>query len=451
MHRILAFVTLGVWLAGTLASCGVGESGPTDQTVITFAYPSYLTAFNQANYQKLADTFNRENPDLWVELREVSSEELQELWERGGDYLDLLFEPESGVDVFLSRAFQRYVESEYLLALDPLLAAHPETDPDDFFPMALDLLRSGGELRGLPVELDLAVIYYNKDLFDQAGVAYPAETWTRDDFLATAVALRKGLPEQAMAFGGQVDEAVPFIYAHGGAVKRGDDHTLTDPRTVEAVRWYADLALTHGAMPLPVHWEAYQPGPGEGVIVSSVTTVGEGEVPEAEQRWGSIGAMAEMAAQEGDVALWSAPLSERQGTGGWDWDFEWGIAPWPHDQEEIIIPYAFAYFVPASTPYPEAALRWIDFLTQQPPQLKGIPARRSVAESEQVRRAFGSDLGDEAYDACLAGIERAMPVDYFLYYGAEWVLGQALLDVMEDGLEVETALSQAQDALEANP
>ena len=449
MRRFLTFVALGAWLVGALAGCGTGAPVPAEQTVITFAYPSYLTAFNQANYQELAEAFNHENPGLRVEMREVSSDDLRELWERGADYLDLLFDPESGVDAFLSRAFQRYVESERLLALDPLLAAHPEIDPDDFYPLALDLLRSGGELRGLPAELDLAVIYYNKELFDQAGVAYPTASWTRDDFLATAVALRQGLPERAIAFGGQVDEVVPFIYAHGGLLKRGAGYVLTDPPTVDAVRWYADLALTHSAMPLPAQWEAYQPGPGEGSI--SITTVGGEGAPEAELRWGSIGAMAEMAAQEGDVALWSAPLSQRQGTGGWDWDFEWGIVPWPRDQAEIAVPYAFAYFIPASTPDPEAALRWIDFLTRQSPQLNGIPARRSVAGSDAVRRIFGGDIGTEAYHACLVALEEATPVDYSLYYSAERVLGQALLDVLEDGVDAETALSRAQDALEAEP
>jgi ABC-type glycerol-3-phosphate transport system substrate-binding protein len=447
--RFLALVVLGAWLAGALSGCGVEDSAPTDQTVITFAYPSYLTAFNQANYQKLAEAFNDENPDLRVELREVSTQELQELMARGADYVDLLFDPESGMDVFLSRAFQSYVESERLLALDPLLAAHPEIDLDDFYPLALDQLRSEGQLRGLPTELDLAVLYYNRDLFDQVGVAYPAAGWTRDDFLAAAVALRKGLPEKVIAFGGQADEAVPFLYAHGGAVRRGAGYALTDPRTVEAVRWYTDLALVHGVMPLPAQWEAYQPGPGEGSI--TITTIGGEEAPEAERRWGSIGAMAEMAAQEGDVALWSAPLSERQGTGGWDWDFQWGIVPWPRDQVEIVVPYALAYFVPASTPDAEAALRWIDFLTRQPPQLKGIPARRSVAGSEEVRRAWNRDVGAEAYDACLASIGQATPVDYSLYYLAERALGQALLDVLEGGLDAETALSQAHEALEAEP
>ena len=81
----------------------------------------------------------------------------------------------------------------------------------------------------------------------------------------------------------------------------------------------------------------------------------------------------------------------------------------------------------------------------------GTPARRSVAESEEVRRASGRDIGAAAYDACRTSIEQATPVDYFSYYGAERVLGQALLDVLEDGLDASTALSQAQNSLEAKP
>lgn len=336
--------------------------------------------------------------------------------------------------------------------LDTLIAAHPGFDLDDYYPLALDLVRHEGNLRGLTAELDLVVIYYNKDLFDQAGVPYPTAGWTRDDFLETAVALRKELPERKMAFGGQVDEVVPFIYAHGGAVKEGNNYTLTAPRTVEAVRWFAGLALAHQVIPFPEQLEAYQPEPGEGMIVWSFLTTGEGEAPTAEElRWGTIGGNVQMAAQEGDVALWSGQLSDRQGTGGWNWDFGWGIVPWPRDQVEVIFSYTFAYFVSANTPHPEAALRWIDFLSRQPPQLKGIPARRSVAGSVQVRQTFVDQIGDEAYNACLAVIEGATPVDYGLYLVAERYLGQAMLDILEDGEDVETALSKAQTVLETKP
>lgn len=60
-------------------------------------------------------------------------------------------------------------------------------------------------------------------------------------------------------------------------------------------------------------------------------------------------------------------------------------------------------------------------------------------------------LGDGAYDACLAAIERATPVDHHLYLVAERYLGQAMLDILEGGESVEAALSEAQTALETKP
>ena len=64
---------------------------------------------------------------------------------------------------------------------------------------------------------------------------------------------------------------------------------------------------------------------------------------------------------------------------------------------------------------------------------------------------FVDQIGDQAYDACLAAIERATPVDHGLYVIADRYLGQAMLDILENGESVETALSEAQTTLEAGP
>jgi hypothetical protein len=60
-------------------------------------------------------------------------------------------------------------------------------------------------------------------------------------------------------------------------------------------------------------------------------------------------------------------------------------------------------------------------------------------------------IGNQAYDACLAAIEQATPVDYHLYLIAERYLGQAMLEILEDGEDVEAALSKAQTTLETKP
>jgi len=60
-------------------------------------------------------------------------------------------------------------------------------------------------------------------------------------------------------------------------------------------------------------------------------------------------------------------------------------------------------------------------------------------------------IGDQVYYACLAAIERATPVDHGLYVIADRYLGQAMLDILENGESVEAALSRGQTALEAGP
>jgi hypothetical protein len=68
---------------------------------------------------------------------------------------------------------------------------------------------------------------------------------------------------------------------------------------------------------------------------------------------------------------------------------------------------------------------------------------------KQVRQAFVDQIGAEAYDACLRTIEEATPVNFRTCFVADSFLGQALLDILEDGADVEAALAEAQAALEA--
>ncbi|MBZ0309811.1 MAG: extracellular solute-binding protein, partial [Anaerolineae bacterium] len=46
-----------------------------------------------------------------------------------------------------------------------------------------------GNLYAGPVNWDTIAIFYNKDMFDAAGLEYPTAEWTWDDFAAAAEAL----------------------------------------------------------------------------------------------------------------------------------------------------------------------------------------------------------------------------------------------------------------------
>lgn len=52
-------------------------------------------------------------------------------------------------------------------------------DPGDIDPAFLDFYKVEGKLEGLPFAIFPSAIFVNKDLFDQAGLPYPPQTWVR--------------------------------------------------------------------------------------------------------------------------------------------------------------------------------------------------------------------------------------------------------------------------------
>jgi len=82
-----------------------------------------------------------------------------------------------------------FVPLDELIARDPaakkLLA---DIDPNLLAGMSYG---TGGKLYFFPTSWNSVVVFYNKDLFDQAGLAYPSAEWTWEDFLKAAKALTK--------------------------------------------------------------------------------------------------------------------------------------------------------------------------------------------------------------------------------------------------------------------
>ena len=80
---------------------------------------------------------------------------------------------------------------DVLLNLQPYLDAEP-TLLDGFYPVTLQAYKRDDGYYGLPRDFQTIVLYYNKDMFDAAGVVYPTDDWTMDDLREAAKAL--GLP-----------------------------------------------------------------------------------------------------------------------------------------------------------------------------------------------------------------------------------------------------------------
>jgi len=80
-------------------------------------------------------------------------------------------------------------ESPKVLALNDLIESDPEFAWEDFWPAEQLAATVEGRIIAVPALVDNLAVLYNKDLFDEAGVEYPAADWTWDDFRAAAKAI----------------------------------------------------------------------------------------------------------------------------------------------------------------------------------------------------------------------------------------------------------------------
>jgi multiple sugar transport system substrate-binding protein len=109
----------------------------------------------------------------------------------------------------------------------------------------------------LPQDVNTQVLFYNKRLFDEAGIDYPNENWkwepsTGGDFVAAAQALTK---ENQWGYSQDWywEPLGPWIWENGGDWHDAErtKSTMSDPKTVEAIQFLADLLLEYGVSPTP--------------------------------------------------------------------------------------------------------------------------------------------------------------------------------------------------------
>ncbi len=135
----------------------------------------------------------------------------------------------------------------------PLLEdLRPHLTPQDravFEERALQAMRYGDALYGIPASQDCLSLIFNKALFDAQGLAYPDETWTQQDLL-NAAELLTYQDVQGLAI--PIKTAYwwfPIQEGFGGSLfDENGEPTLDSNGSSDAMRWMLDLELEHGVV-----------------------------------------------------------------------------------------------------------------------------------------------------------------------------------------------------------
>ncbi|MBI2940559.1 MAG: sugar ABC transporter substrate-binding protein [Chloroflexi bacterium] len=204
---------------------------------------------------KMTQTYLEKQPSVEVEWINIQGgglygrDKLQTML-AGGDAPDLM--------MLNTGQFEGLAARNVLRALDDFVRGE-SFDLNIFWPQAVEGSRYQGKLYGLPRDISNVILYYNKDLFDKAGVAYPTGDWTWNHFLEAAKRLtldkdKDGKVDQwGFAFNNIVWVWAGFVWANGGEVLSPDRKQclLTEAKTLEALKFYYDLMTEHKVAPPP--------------------------------------------------------------------------------------------------------------------------------------------------------------------------------------------------------
>jgi ABC-type glycerol-3-phosphate transport system substrate-binding protein len=383
-------------------------------------------------HRALAEAFEAENPDLRIEVS----------WPQWTHFSGYGF-PTMGratdgrrADCFIYGPLRTEAHLDRVLPLDALLELEPDLNRDDFYSIALTPFLYDGALVALPNQLRLPLIGYDPVLFDAAGIPYPEPGWTLEEFLETAVALTTGEgPQKQYGYvpnQGDYSDAWLFLHAFGvDLLDRSMDPPMANfdtPVVAEALRWYVALSETYGVKPI-YRTNAYD----YANLQSFLGYLSERRSLFAARRgamWWDDGTES-----EGPYATPTAAIEERQYT-------TFPIYP----GAEIALPAEVTgLFISAETEQRQACWQWLTFLMAYDPGI-GIPARRSIAHSEEFQLRAGP-----AAKVMLQNV--AQMSEQRISLSSDWYLlgwySIALTRVLEEGITPEAALAITRTEFEA--
>ena len=313
----------------------------------------------------LVREFEARNPGVHVERINPGwthfSRKLQTMM-AAGDPPDVFYLGNDFVPKFAGMGLLTNVEP--MLEAD-VAAGRDDLRVEDFYQPVLNSFRfdgttSGrGPLYGLPKDFTNLGIYYNKELFRRAGLDYPADDWTWDDFIAAARAIGQldSCYGAEFGVGYWVERARPWLWTLGLDFASDDFRELyvTDPELIAALETVRRWRFEEGRTLAPARSRVQA---GAELFMT-----------------GRVG-------MYGPLGRWVVPEYRRLE------DLDWEFAALPRGRQRANIVFTTAWTIASRTRYPKESWELVRFLCGPVGQRMNaqsglaIPSLRTVAESD---------------------------------------------------------------------
>lgn len=320
----------------------------------------------------------------------------------------------------VSDAFELNYENFVTYAASGALAEIQVSNPASYSPRVFEAFQHDGKQLGLPVSFSNVVLFYNKDLFDKAGLDYPTTDWTWADEQKAAEAIT----DKAAGVWGDYQpisfhEFYKALEQAGGSFlnDEGTEATIATPQGEAAATWLVQKS----GVSMPTEAD------GAGTPDFDTNLFKEGKLG----MWHS--------------GIWMfGGLSEVEG-------LNWDIAVEPGDAQKASALFANGAAVSSTSKNVEAASKWVEFLT-------------SSKEMVDLRLEKAWELPPVADDALFAPyLEQtppanrqavidsldaiAMPPVVVQQQEMQDIVGEELSNAAAGRKDVATALKDAQDRI----
>lgn len=338
--KFISLILCGLMVLG-IAPLAMAEEGG-GRVVIT--YSQWGTADETAATQAVADRFNASQDRIEVQVLQIP-------WESYMTKLNTMATagelPDTGI---MSEAGVLQWAEQGMLADISGMYGEGESKPLDSL-----AFRYNGQTVAYSSANEVLLLFYNRDMFDAAGVDYPPssadEAWTWEEFVETAKLLTfdkdgntpndEGFDkDQIVQYGCLVENLTwqleVWALSNGGGFYSADgsEVTINSPETVQAIQRVADLYLVDNAAPLST-------GLTDDSIQRSIIA--------------GTCAMATGGAWNVGTCLASAR----------DEGLNYGVAVLPYMQEKVTICTGGPNVVFNQTKHPEEAMEWLKWYAQE--------------------------------------------------------------------------------------
>ena len=230
MRRNAALVMAGALVMG-LTACGSSGNESNGDGKLVF---QIWDAGQKAGMEKLTEAYMEEHPDVKIEVQATG-------WDEYWTKLEASATSNSMPDIFWMHSNQMYKYADNGILAD----CSDIVDANSFSDISIaNAEGSDGKVYGVPKDKDLVVLVYNKEIFDQAGVAYPDDTWTWDNLTEASEKIYEQTGKYGyMAYAHDLIGYWNFVYQNGGEIlnEDGTKAEYTEKATSDAIKFYVNL------------------------------------------------------------------------------------------------------------------------------------------------------------------------------------------------------------------